>query len=137
MSEKKASNLTKMCLGLSCLEPGSPLKAYALVIQVGIIKIALLFFSHSLGMLVFLNQFSITRTARSCRTVDSNHDRQRAFYSFNTTVDVTFHLNLTIAYFQNFFCVCDLRQSQLFCYLRTYLCRVTVDCLLPSGGLPS
>ena len=80
-------------------------------------------------MLVFLNQFSITRTARSCRTVDSNHDRQRAFYSFNTTVDVTFHLNLTIAYFQNFFCVCDLRQSQLFCYLRTYLCRVTVDCL--------
>ena len=31
MSEKKASNLTKMCLGLSYLEPGSPLKAYALI----------------------------------------------------------------------------------------------------------
>lgn len=31
MSDRNASNLAKMCLGLSYLEPGSPLKTYALI----------------------------------------------------------------------------------------------------------
>ena len=94
----------------------------------------MLFFGNSFGMFVLLHQFRVARTARSCRAVDSNHDRQRALYGFNTTVDVAFHCNLVFTYFQNFFCVCDLGQSQLFCYLRTYLRRIPVDSLTTTNN---
>ena len=52
------------------------------------------FFLCTVSTFVFLNQFRIARAARSGRTVYGNHDRQRTLYSFYTTVDMTFHLDL-------------------------------------------
>ena len=88
-----------------------------------------MFFRNGFGVFVLLYQLGVTRAAGSSRTVDCDNDGQRAFYRFNATVDVTFHFDFAVTYFQNLFSVCDLRQTKFFCHLRTYLCRITVDSL--------
>ena len=103
--------------------PFGQVEVIALVIQIGIVEVTLLFFRNGFGVFVLLYQLGVTRTAGSSRAVDCDNDGQRTFYRFNATVDVTFHFDFAVTYFQNLFSVCDLRQTKFFCHLRTYLCR--------------
>ena len=93
--------------------PFYQIQVVAFVIQVSIIKVTLLFFGNSFGMFVLLYEFGITRTAGGSRTVDRNHDRQRTFHCFDTTVDMPFHCDTAIlfVYVQDFFGICDLSQT--------------------------
>ena len=89
------------------------------------------FFLCTHGTFVFLYQSGIARTAGSCRAVYCDDDRQRTFYGFHTSVDMTFNGDTACCFIhiQDFFSVSDLCQSQLFCYLGTNLCCISVDSL--------
>ena len=54
--------------------PFGQVEVIALVIQIGIVEVTLLFFRNGFGVFVLLYQLGVTRTAGSSRAVDCDND---------------------------------------------------------------
>ena len=77
-------------------------------------------------------QLGIARTARCCRAVDGDDDRQGTLNGLDASVDVALHGDATILYLEYLLGIGYLGESQLLGHLRTYLSGVAIDSLTAS-----